>query len=183
MYHYILKSLKIGFWFLTPILFISNADVEPKEVSNDFQGRYTLDVSGAFQQSLNGTVSFETILGSTNEGKRYSSLALKFKNGDPTQEHEMEFLITKQDRSEKLATGKYKLSQNTEGFLDSFEGVFGYANIDLFSEIPFFTSEGKLVITQIGESNLRGYVDVTLKNNSGEEIVVMGNFNALVCDL
>ena len=183
MYHYILKSLKIGFWFLLPMLFISNTDVEPMEVSSDFQGQYILNVRGAIHQALNGKASFETIIGSTSQGKPYSSLSLKFKNEDETQEHGIEFLITKQNRSEKLATGKYILSQNNEGFLDSFDGVFGYANIDLFSELPFFASEGKLVITEVGKSNLKGYINVSLKNNKGEEIFVKGNFNALVRNL
>jgi len=179
MYHYILKSLKISFWILVPLLFISNVKVEPLTIPNNFEGNYSFKASGAIEQSLQGKVSFKAHTGTSNKGTSFSSLSLTFVNEEQGLEHELEFIISEQNETESLATGKYEIKDNIEGFLNNFDGVFGYANIDIIGEQPFFTTKGKVVITRIGKVDLKGYVDVTLRSNVGKELMIKGDFHAI----
>lgn len=179
MNHYMLKSLKIGFWFLIPLFFISNSDIEPMAIANTDLGVFEVNANGAFQEFMNGKVTFETSKGSTGQGTPYSSISLNFKNGGRNQENVMGFLIKKQFRSKELAIGEYALSKHIKGFLNNFDGVFGYADIKALGEEPMFAEKGKLVITQIDADNIRGYLNVRFKDNSSNELFVKGNFHAV----
>ncbi len=86
----------------------------------------------------------------------------------------MELLITKQNQSSPIKKGKYGVSENIEGFLNDFNGVFGLANVRSLGEEPFFAKKGKVVITQISELGLRGYIDVILKCTKGTKIFING---------
>ena len=179
MYHHILKSLKISFWILVPLLFISNTKAEPLTVPNNFEGNYDLKATGAIEQSLEGTVSFKAFTESSNNGTSFSSLSLTFVNNEQGFEHELEFIISEQNESELLSTGKYEIKDNIDGFLNNFDGVFGYANINIIGEQPFFTTMGKVVITRIGKADLKGYVDVNLRSNGGKVLMIKGDFHAI----
>lgn len=179
MYHYILKSLKISFWILVPLLFISNVKVEPLTIPNNFEGNYDLKATGAIEQSLEGKVSFKTYTESSDNGTPFSSLSLTFVNEEHGFEHELEFIISEQNESEVLGTGKYEIKDNIDGFLNNFDGVFGYANIKIIGEQPLFTTMGKVVITRIGKADLKGYADVTLRSNDGKELMIKGDFHAI----
>ena len=179
MYHYILKSLKISFWILLPLLFISGTKSGPDfYVSNYFEGSYELQATGAFEQQLFGVVYFENTLETNNQGIQFSTLSLKFISNGLSEQHNMEVLITKQIQSNSIKKGKYRVSEDIEGFLNDFDGVFGFANVRSLGEEPFFAKKGKVVITQISELGLRGYIDVTLKCNKGNKIFINGSFNA-----
>ncbi|MGB5434980.1 MAG: hypothetical protein WBM98_03740 [Maribacter sp.] len=182
MNHFMLKSLKIGFWFLMPFFFISNSDVEPKPMSYDAQNVLAVRADGAFQELLNGKVTFETSEGvATNQAKPFSSLSFNFETDDQEQEHLMGFVIKKQCRSKEFAIGEYKLTKHIKGFLNNFEGVFAYADIKSLGDKPLFAKQGKLVITQMEGAHIRGYLDVQFADNDlrGNEINVKGNFRAV----
>ena len=79
MYHYILKSLRISFWILLPLLFISGTKGDQGfYMSNYFVGSYELQVTGALEQQLCGVVYFENTLETNNQGIQFSTLTLKF---------------------------------------------------------------------------------------------------------
>ena len=181
MNHYILKSLKIGFWFLIPLFFISNSDLEPIAMAKDTHDVLAMRVNGAFQELLNGRVTFETSKGVAGIGTPYSSISLKFKTKDQNQEQLMGFVIQKQANAKGLTVGEYKLTNNIKGFLNNFDGVFGYADIKSLGEKPLFAKKGKLVITQIDADNIRGYLNVRFNDNAnnGNELFVKGNFHAV----
>jgi len=179
MYHYILKSLKISFWILVPLLFISNSKVDALKIPNDIEGNYSFKSSGAVENSLQGKVSFNTNTKSSNNGTPFSTLSLKFVNDQKSLEHTMQFIISERNRSAVLTAGKYGIKENIDGFLNNFDGVFGYANINELGEEPFFTTTGKIVIARIGEDDLEGYVNVTLRNNGGKKINLKGDFHAI----
>ncbi len=179
MYHHILKSLKISFWILLPLLFISgtkgNQDIY---VSNYFEGNYELQATGALEQQLCGIVYFENIFKTNNQGIPFSTLSLKFIDNVSSDQHMMELLITKQNQSSPIKKGKYGVAEDIEGFLNDFDGVFGFANVRSIGEEPFFTRKGKVVITQITELGLRGNINVTFKCNKGTKIFINGSFSA-----
>ena len=179
MYHYILKSLKISFWILLPLLFISGTKGDQDiYVSNYFEGSYELQATGALEQQLCGVVYFENTLETNAQGIQCSTLSLKFISNESSDQHSMELLITKQNQSSPIKKGKYGVSEDIEGFLNDFDGVFGFANVRSIGEEPFFANTGKVVITQITELGLRGYMDVTLKCNKGNKIFINGSFSA-----
>lgn len=164
---------------MIPLFFISNSDLEPMAAANADLGVFEVHTTGAFQELLKGKVTFETSMGSTSHGTPYSSISLKFMNGDQNQEHVMGFLIKEQFSSKELTIGEYGLSKHIKGFLNNFDGVFGYADIESLGEEPLFAKKGKLVITQIDADNIRGYLNVRFKDNSNNELFVKGNFNAV----
>ncbi len=179
MYHYILKSLKISFWILVPLLFISNSKVEPLMIPNNFEGSYSFESNGAIEHSLQGKASFSTNTKSSNNGTPFSTLSLKFVNNQKSLEHTIQFIISEQNRSDAVAAGKYGIKDNIDGFLNNFDGVFGYANINELGEEPFFTTMGKVDINRIGKDDLEGHVNVTLSDNDGKKIILKGDFHAI----
>lgn len=182
MNHYMLKSMKIGFWFLIPFFFISNSNLEPMPPTHAAESILAMSADGTFKELLNGKVTFETSEGvATNQAKPFSSLSLNFKANDKEQEHVMGIVIKKQCRSKEFAIGEYKLTKHIEGFLNNFEGVFAYADIKTLGDKPLFAKQGKLVITQIEGSHIRGFLDVQFADIDlkGNEINVKGNFYAV----
>lgn len=179
MYHYILKSLKISFWILLPLLFISGTKSGLDfHVPNYFEGSYELRATGALEQQLCGVVYFENTLDTNTQGIQCSTLTLKFISNESSDQHSMDLLITKQNQSSPIRKGKYGVSEDIKGFLNDFDGVFGFANVRSLGEVPFFAKKGKVVITQITELGLRGYIDVTLKCAKGTKIFINGSFSA-----
>ena len=182
MNHYMLKSLKIGFWFLIPLFFISNSNLEPISLTHEAENVLAVRADGAFQELLNGKVTFETSEEvATNQAKPFSSLSFNFEKNNKGQEHVMGFVIKKECRSKEFAIGEYKLTKHIKGFLNDFEGVFAYADIESLGDKPLFAKQGKLVITQIEGAHIRGYLDVQFAHNDlrGNEINVKGNFHAV----
>lgn len=180
MLHDTLKSLKFGFWILLPLFLVSNTGIDSNFwVSNNFEGSYDLQVTGAVNERFLGSVHFETTLESTNQEVPFSNLSLKFTNNDLHNEHSLEFLISKQNTQHLISIGKYEISENIDGLLDDFDGVFGFANVRMLGEKPFFTDKGKIVITQMSDKALRGYVSVSLVSMQGDAIYLKGSFHAV----
>jgi len=179
MYHYILKTLKISFWIMLPLLFISGTKGNQDfYVSNYFEDSYELQATGVLEQQLCGVVYFENTLQTNNQGTQFSTLSLKFISNGLSDQHSIELLISKQNQSSPIKKGKYGVSEDIEGFLNDFDGVFGFANVGSLGEEPFFAKKGKVVITQISELGLKGYMDITLKCNNGNKIFINGSFSA-----
>jgi len=78
----------------------------------------------------------------------------------------MELLISKQNQSISIKKGKYGVAEDIEGFLNDFDGVFGFANVGSIGEEPFFAKKGSVVITQLTELGLRGNINITFKCNN-----------------
>ncbi|EAR02619.1 hypothetical protein [Maribacter sp. HTCC2170] len=182
MYQYIFKSIKIGFWFLAPLLLILDTSIEKVEVPNDFDGFYHLKTSGVVEQSLQGKAFFETTPGFDSDDSPYSSLALKFKSNKQEKAHIIELIISKKGQPQELGVGQYEVSNSIEGLLNGFDGVFGYANIKMTGEKPFFTTKGKVVITRKSKIDLKGYVSVVLMCNKGKKLFIKGDFHAVKHD-
>ena len=90
----------------------------------------------------------------------------------------MDFLISKKNASHKISPGTYKVTNDSDGFLNYFEGIFGYANINESGEMPFFTNEGEIKIKYIDSKTVHGFLKLYLDNANNESIHIEGNFIA-----
>ncbi len=175
MNHYMLKFFKVGFWLLIPFFFISNTDSETMRFQFKEQTGIGMDADKVFEELLKGKVIFESNKGSTIQGAPFTSVSLKFMKGD----QQMEFLIKEKDDPIGLRTGEYQLPSHFNGLLNNYDGVFGYADIKVLGEEPLFAKKGKLVITQIDDNNIKGYMNVVFKDNNSRELFVNGDFHAV----
>ena len=180
MIHYNYKSIKICFLILLPLFLISNSKADLGiNGRNPYKGGYELNITGALEQQFFGFVHYESSQESTSRGRLFSTLSLKFDNTALNNQHNIEFLITKQNQSQIISLGKYEVVEDIEGLLDGFDGVFGYANIKALGEEPFFTKKGNVIITEFSDNGIQGYVDVTLYREKGKTIYINGRFNAV----
>jgi hypothetical protein len=112
------------------------------------------------------------------DGTQVSTLRLTLQNSKNVTAHTLNFLISRENESRQLSTGTYKISKNIDGFLNHFDGVFGFANIGILGELPFFAEQGKITVFETGKDNMRGTIDISLKNANGNQLTLRGNFLA-----
>ncbi len=79
----------------------------------------------------------------------------------------------------KIGNGRHEISGNIEGFLNYFDGVFGFANLNEFGELPFFAKNGAVTIDNIEDKILKGSINVVFENINEESVAIAGNFIAL----
>ncbi|TMM58759.1 hypothetical protein FEE95_04830 [Maribacter algarum] len=178
MPHIFSKAAKLVLWVLLPTLFISgtklNTDTFSKVNSDE---DYTLRASGNLNNSLNGTIRFETSVVTTSKGISFSVLKLKLESEKSLIPHSMEFLISEKE-SDSVLEGTHKVSNNNEGLLNYFDGVFGFANINALGELPLFAKSGEIQIEYLDETNLKGVINIQMSNAIGKSVKVKGNFVA-----
>ncbi len=173
------KIAKIGLWVLVPTLFISGTKLENQPGSSMLNdGDYTMQITGNLNNQLSGEVNFETAIETTSKGISFSTLKLKLDNKEQVLPHSMEFLISKENMTAILPTGTYKVSEKQEGFLNYFDGVFGFANINALGEVPLFAKNGEIQIDYLDNSTVKGTLNVTMSNTIGNAIQIRGNFVA-----
>lgn len=179
MSQFFIKTTKVGLLAVLPLFLISNYKVDVSLGNPDvLEGKYTLNSKGVENTVLKGKVVFETSVKGTNIGIPFSTLVLKLENDGEACPHTMEFLISKQDSPHGIAVGKYTVAQDIEGFIDSFDGIFGHANFKALGELPFFTEQGTITISDLHDSFLQGFLDITMYDPEGREITISGNFMA-----
>lgn len=143
------------------------------------EGNYTLKATGDFNLELKGEIHFETALKISGDGTPFSILELNLENDKKESRHSMGFLISEQNRPKGISEGIYKVPKDIDGFLNYFDGVFGFANIEGMGELPFFAQKGRITIHRIHESSLRGTIEVTMQNSNGKKVNVIGDFTAV----
>lgn len=174
------KTLKMAFWAIIPFFFVSSGVGENNLGENTLLvGRYTLKTSGDFSEELKGTADFETSIETSVKGGLFSTLKLNLKNIEHAPLHSLEFLISKQNKENRIPVGTYGIVRDIDGFLDCFDGAFGYANISDLGEAPLFAHDGKVIIHRYDKNGVRGAISVNLKNIYGKRIYVAGSFIAL----
>jgi len=179
MSQFLIKNIKAGIWILIPLLFTSY--ISPRKIFEEtvkLEGSYDLRTTGKSNLELTGEIDFETTIETSNNGIPFSTLKLNLKNNKKEVVHSLGFLISEQNNSSQLKQGTYKVSRKIEGFLNCFDGVFGFANIKVLGELPFFARKGKITILQINDRRLRGNIDITMESPNGKQIHITGNFTA-----
>ncbi|WP_394747793.1 hypothetical protein [Spongiimicrobium salis] len=175
--HTFLRMGRILFWTIVPMLFVSHNPVgEEVVVQSLLNSSYHLKATGDLEEDLVGDFDFETATKIANDGTKFSTLVLRLENNKL--DHAVEFLISKKDMEANAFKGTYEVSENINGFLNYFDGVFGYADIDALGELPFFASKGRISIQEIDKDMLSGTLSVTLRNAKGEMINLVGSFAA-----
>lgn len=134
---------------------------------------YHLKAPGELKEDLKGDFNFEKAI-KVADGHVFSTLTLKLEN--EALHHSVEFIISKKDLESESLVGTYEVSEKIGGFLNPFDGVFGYADINDLGELPFFADSGRIRIREISEGTLSGTMSVTLKNAKGNSIVLEGAF-------
>jgi len=180
MPHIVIKSLKLGLWVILSLVFTSNTSAEIK--SNEMvlsAGSYVLNVAGESEFQLQGIINFETAIKRSSKGKEYAILKLSLNDGQKLPGHSLGFFLSKQYHSTKIGNGRHEISGNIERFLNYFDGVFGFANINEFGELPFFAKNGSITIDNLDDKKLKGSIDVVFENPNEGSFEITGNFIAL----
>ena len=140
-------------------------------------GFYTITTNAPETGELQGQVVFEKVLQQWSDGAQ-TLWKLHLSNTASDSPHYMGLFIAADDAGGQLQGGTYDINGNIEGFLQEFDGVFGFASINALGEQPFFAKKGKLTISRMGDGFLRGSLQITLKNYSGNSLAIRGHFNA-----
>jgi hypothetical protein len=174
-----LKSFRLAFWIVLPFLFTSYiSPLETKKGAVGVDGSYNLRASGYQPMALQGTVVFSAVKAVSSKGKPCSTIQLDLRHKGNGKVHSMGFLIRKQNWGEELEEGRYKVPAEIDGFIQGFEGVFGFANIKELGELPFFAVGGTIDISYIGPKLLHGDLEIKLRNSEGKYLNIKGDFNA-----
>lgn len=179
MPHMLLKTFKLALWGLLP-LFLGSQQVRLDLGADPIPppGTYCLKARGDLRTQLQGEVSFESVLEEQAYGRKYAVLKLHLTNAGTETPHSFGFLISREATSSPFTVGTYKIARNIHGFLDYFDGVFGFANISSLGEQPLFTSQGWVTIEQIDAEALAGTLTISMLNEHGKSLDISGDFRA-----
>ncbi|WP_411029551.1 hypothetical protein [Spongiimicrobium sp. 3-5] len=183
MIHLLNKSIRTGLCIITLLLFTSYRPVNDSGNKSEFlKTSYTLTTTGDYSLELQGEFYFETTLETSGKGTKFSVLKLGLKSDENQLPYTMEFLISQRNRSNEISSGVYRVNNDIDGFLNYFDGVFGFADIQEKGALPFFTKKGKVVILRKEQDKLWGIMEITLRNEQGKQINISGNFSAIQKD-
>lgn len=171
------KIAKLILWIFASTLFISGAELETFPIFEiNTEPDYTIHVSGSVNGDFSGKVNFETSMVTTSKGVTFSVLKLRLDNKDSVVPSFIEFLIAKENTSELLPSGTYKVFKNKEGLLNFFDGVFGFANINELGESPLFAKQGTIRIDFLDKKTAKGKIEIQMTNSYGKRVRINGNF-------
>jgi len=179
MPHLLIKSLKVGLLVILPLILTSITSNE--ENSNEMvfsEGSYMLNVRGKCDLKLEGIINFETVIKRSSQGKEYNTLKLNLTDGQKSPGHSLGFVLSKHNNSSKDLKGRHKITRNIEGFLNYFDGTFGFANINQLGETPFYKKNGVITIDNIDKEIIKGNMNVVFENLNKNNIEISGHFIA-----
>ncbi|TLF46314.1 hypothetical protein FEK29_00620 [Maribacter aurantiacus] len=87
----------------------------------------------------------------------------------------MELVMRIPNSDTKLYNGEYQVGK-VDGFLNGFEGIFGFFTHNDYGEKPFFANSGIVRILSLEDNRIQGYMDVTLVNDYGKKIRISDTF-------
>lgn len=180
MGYVLFKTVRVPFWTLLLFFLVSGGMGEdnaplPEGLPN---GRYDLKASGDYSENFSGIVDYEIFMEKAVSGKSYATLKLNFRHWRNPDKNAFEFIISKPSTEIKIMPGSYGIATSINGFLNCFDGAFGYANGKELGETPFFSRKGRITIQQMGPFGLKGTIAVYLSNPAGKTIYISGGFVA-----
>lgn len=178
MSHLIIKLVKWGLWGII-LMFVSShgSASDPSAADVPEKGFYVLTTNAPETRELEGQIVYEKVLQQSSDGAQ-TLWKLHLSNTASESPHYMGLFIAASGAGGQLQGGTYEINGNIEGFLQQFDGVFGFASINALGEQPFFAKRGKLTISRMGDEFLRGNLQITLKNSRGNTLAIRGHFNA-----
>ncbi|MGI9547307.1 MAG: hypothetical protein ACR2MM_08730 [Flavobacteriaceae bacterium] len=172
-------AVPLGLVLLMAITFLCTSYIPIAEHRADIlpnPGNFELVVSGNNTLYLKGSVAIEAGEMVSSEGDFYPTLNLKLlKNGKDNGQF-LNLYMANPKLSHPLKTGNYAVTENIDGFIRDFKGVFGFADIDHFGELPFFSEQGQITICDTENRRVSGRLQLKLSNSAGEIIEVKGSF-------
>lgn len=163
MYRFIIKIVKYVSLGIMPFVLISNAgdeiDYGFTEVINHDLIPNQLDFGFQSEKSETGTI--------------INSLNLVFT--DTRYNGRMELVMRIPNGGTERYNGEYQVGK-VDGFLNGFEGIFGYFTHNDYGEKPFFANSGIVRILSLEDNRIQGYMDVTLVNDYGKKIRISDTF-------
>ncbi len=142
------------------------------------EGAYVLSTLGELSLNLSGSASLNTEETISGDGNLYTTLNLKLENDGEIDRHFVDIYIADPEITQPFAKRTYEISENIDGFINDFQGVFGIADIDRFGELPFFTKGGQISVFHADHHRMAGNLKLTLMNTIGQTIELEGDFIA-----
>tara|TARA_R110002051_G_scaffold301461_2_gene369339 strand:+ start:9655 stop:10200 length:546 start_codon:yes stop_codon:yes gene_type:complete len=156
-------------------LFTSYVPFVERSSDNTIDNNFFLQISGNYNKVIKGEMCFESSYETTNRGVTFSTLRLELED---TKNNKFSLLISKENSLEPISLGTYRITNERTGSMNYFDGAFGYLNVLASDELPFYTENGKIVITKINGKVIEGFIKLSLENFNQKKINISGNFIA-----
>ncbi len=143
-------------------------------------GSYELFVTGDYTTKFQGQATFNASVETSAKEIPYATLKLDLKSSiEDESGHTLGFFISKENSTQIISKGAHKITKDIEGFGHNFNGVFGFADIRLLGELPFFADEGIIQIKAVSDRSVIGSISVIFKNAEAKKIHLKGDFRAM----
>ncbi|ADV49037.1 hypothetical protein I2486_08720 [Cellulophaga sp. E16_2] len=136
---------------------------------------YVFKTSGSYTDDVSGEMIFKTTSKKNSLGENFITVTAEIKN---VEQSVFSFLISKKVESDTIEAGVYKITYNNEESVYRQEGALGFFNIIDSNDLPYYATDGKIIISKINGNNIKGFVHLTLENFRNKKIKISGNFNA-----
>ena len=168
------KSLKLFFFGFIPLFLLSSGSKPTVDYSALKSGSCKFNVTGKYNLSIEGVATFQNIVDEDELGNRRNKLMLNFVPNGNVEVQTIEFVIAQNE----MLTGFYRI-KTLNGFINGFDGVYGFADISGANELPFFIKTGGVRIHESYEDAINGSLEVQFKNANGESLNIKGSFSAV----
>lgn len=172
-------AIPLGIFLLTAITFWCTSYIPSQAYPITFNpdpGDFELVVSGSNELYLKGSVLLDASSRISEKGTSYPEIRLRLIGEDGNHSNFIDLFLATPDLSYPLKGGTYVITENVKGLFRDFDGVFGFADLDHFGEMPFFSKEGKITIVEADDELLLGSLKMELGNTQGQLIEIEGNF-------
>ncbi|WP_405411226.1 hypothetical protein [Maribacter sp. Asnod1-A12] len=180
MIRFIGKSLKVMCFGIVPFILLSSGSKGDLINQNLEKGTCSFNIVGISNFHIDGAATFQSKTEKDKFGNTIETFSLSFIAQEGTQHQVIEFIIASESNgSDDVLIGVHKI-KNVDRLINSFNGVYGFADLGGESELPFFIKSGDIIITESFSNNVDGKLEVQLVNANGDSLKVKGFFNALV---
>ncbi len=174
-------SIPIGIAVLAAISILSTSYIPVESKADSFwpdPGHYEVSVKGKKELVLQGRVNMKSTTGQDLKKDKLTTWCFTLQDEENNIDHSFNLYIADRKNSTSVEQGNYLISENINGFINEFQGVFGVADISELGELPFFSKRGQIAISHKDQGRLTGQLQLTLSNALGEIIEVQGRFVA-----
>lgn len=173
-----INAIPLGIVLITAITFWCTSYIPSQSYPITFEpepGHFEMVISGTEELYLSGRVLLDTSRRATDYGNSYPEIRLRLIADGAVHNNFIDLFLATPEVSYPLSGGTYAVTENVKGLFRDFDGVFGFADLDQFGEIPFFSKQGKISIVE-ANNLLLGSLKMELGNTLGEIIEIEGNF-------
>ncbi|MFC4095965.1 hypothetical protein [Euzebyella saccharophila] len=174
-----MKTAKMCLWVFLPMIFITGASMEGRDAalfSSLENGGFVFKTNQVQLDQMEGKANFFYREASSSKG--FHSIEIVFEDVLDHKGYKMGLTLKKEDRTNQGPIGYYKIDSKTLGFIPDNNGAFGYADVSILGEQPYYTKSGTINITHANEKVLHGIINLSLENFQEGNLKVTGNFIA-----